>query len=204
MNKASHPLSRDIIETVLVLFLLLALLIALYDVLRVFFGVFTFAIIFSVSFAKSFERLVKFLNNRRKLAAVIYSIILIAVVAVPFTFLINAFSYRIKAATAWVTEMKEHGLPPLPVWMSRIPFVGDDLSSFWLRFQANPKETFMLHETQIKGFLRHLLTNGLGILGAGFQFIAGIIISAIFLVKGQKILLPLKVTMQHLLGARSG
>ena len=204
MNKAFHPLSRDTIETVIVLLLLLALMIALYDVLKAFFGIFTFAIIFSVSFARPFERLVKVLNNRRTLAAVIYSVTMIILIGLPLTFLFCAFSSHIRDAGVWVNNVKENGLPPLPLWIAKLPIVGDNLETLRLQLQENPKEVIALHQTQINSFLRHLLTSGVGILGATFQFIAGIIISALFLAKGQKILVPLKATMQHLLGARSG
>ena len=204
MNKAFHPLSRDVIETVIVLLLLLALMLALYDVLRVFFGIITFAIIFSVSFAKLFEKLVRGLNNRRKLAAVIYSIVLITIIAVPLIFIFSAFTRHLKDAGIWLAEVKENGLPPLPLWLSRMPVVGDQVSASWTNFQANPKEEFALHEVQIKGFLQHIMTSGVGILGVTFQFIVGIIISSLFLAKGEKILRPLKATMQHLVGARSG
>ncbi len=204
MNKAFHPLSRQIIETVLVLLLLLALLLALYDVLRVFFGVLTFAIIFSVSFAKLFERLVRLLSNRRKWAAFVYSVVLIGVIATPLIFIISALTRHLKDVYLWVNEMKDHGLPPLPSWISGIPYIGDKVSSFWANFQADPKATFLQHEVQLKRFLQHMMTSGLGILGATVQVIVGIIISSLFLAKGEKILDPVKSAMQHLLGERSG
>jgi predicted PurR-regulated permease PerM len=204
MNKYIHIETRNIIESILVLFLLLALMLALYDVLRVFFGVLTFALIFSVSFAKPFEWLVKILKNRRKLAAFIYSIILVAVIAVPLVYIFSAFSRHVKHAIILVTEIKEKGLPSLPLWLSRIPFIGDQLSSFWVQLQLSPKETFMLHEQQIKVVLHHILASGIGILGAAVQLIIGIIISAFFLARHSRLLQPVKATLQHLFGETSG
>ena len=75
---------RGFIETALALLLLLLLLFDLYLVLSVFFGVFTYAIIFAVSFSDLFDRLARLLNNKRKWAAFIYSVILIALIAMPF------------------------------------------------------------------------------------------------------------------------
>ena len=204
MNKNIRPASRDIIETILVLFLLLALLVALYNVLHVFFGILTFALIFSVSFAGIFERLALFLKNRRKLTAFIYSIVLIAVIAIPLGFLFSAFTRNIRHAIVFVAEVKEKGLPPLPLWISHLPFVGEQASTLWAQFQLNPKETFMLYQQQMKGLLQHVMTSGLGLLGAIFQVIIGIIISSLFLVRGEKILQPVKAALQHLLGEKSG
>ena len=109
MNKNIRPASADIIETILVLFLLLALLAALYDVLHIFFGIFTFALIFSVSFEGIFERVVLFLKNRRKLTAFIYSMVLIAVIAVPLGFLFLAVPVTSGMPLGWLLMLKTRG-----------------------------------------------------------------------------------------------
>src|ERR1700760_1855291 len=126
MNKYMQNDSRNTIETVLVLLLLLSLMLALYDVLKVFFGVLTFALIFSVSFAQIFERLVRLLNNNRKLAAVIYSILLIAVIALPFIYIVSAVRGHIKETIVWINQVKANGLPVLPAWVVNLPLVGED------------------------------------------------------------------------------
>ena len=107
MDKYIHVETRDIIESVLVLFLLLGLMLALYDVLRVFFGVLTFALIFSVSFQKPFRWLVKILKNRRKLAGFIYSVILVVVIAVPLVYIFSAFSTHVKRAMILAAKSKK-------------------------------------------------------------------------------------------------
>jgi len=204
MNKYTLPSTRDIIESILVLLLLLALMVALYDVLRVFFGVLTFALIFSVSFEKPFRRLVGFLGGRRKLAAFIYSIILVGIIAVPLVYIFSSFSRHVKHVIELIGEIKEKGLPPLPVWLSHLPFVGDQLSSFWSQLQLSPKETFMLHGQQLKVILHQIVVSGVGILGVTLQVVIGIIISAIFLARTETFLSPVKTTLQHLLGEKAG
>jgi len=204
MPAPSKASSRNVIETIIVLLLLLALMFALYDVLRAFFGVFTFALIFSVSFAKPYEKLVKLLKYKRKLAATIYAVILIAIVTLPFVFIISAIANHVKEASLFITNVKEHGLPPLPKWAVTMPLIGEQINSFWKNILINPRETIGPHEPQIKAALNHVLTAGAGMLGASFQFVLGIIISAVFLAGGEKMLLPVKAAMKHLLGARDG
>ena len=85
---------------ILVLLLLLLLMLALYDVLRVFFGVLTFALIFSVSFHGPYERLVRLLGNRRSLGSLLYSILLIAVIALPVTYIVSEVRGHIREAIA--------------------------------------------------------------------------------------------------------
>lgn len=204
MDTPFRASSRTIIETVLVLLLLLALMLALYDVLRVFFGVFTFALIFSVSFSGLFERLVRLVKKKRKLAAVLYSIILIAVIALPFIYIISAMSHHVKEVAHWVDEVKTNGLPPLPDWLAGIPYAGDEIAAFWKQLQNNPKEMVGLHEGKIRLVLQQVLAGGAGMLGAAFEFIAGIIVSAIFLAGGENILNPVYAAISHLLGKKDG
>jgi predicted PurR-regulated permease PerM len=204
MIKPPPANSRNMIETVLVLFLLIALLVALYDTLHLFFGVFTFALIFSVSFSNAFERLAGLFKNRRKLAAVIYSILLIGIIAIPLGFLFASFARNIRHGIVFLNDIKENGLPPLPGWIAHLPYLGDEASSFWNNVQGDPREIIGLHQQQLKGFAHHVMTSGLGILGVFFQVIVGIITSSLFLVNQERVLSPIRATLTHLLGDQSG
>ncbi|TDX00875.1 AI-2E family transporter [Dinghuibacter silviterrae] len=204
MDKYLQGGSRSAIESILVLLLLLALMWALYDVLRAFFGVLTFALIFSVSFAGPFEAMVRLLGNRRKIAAVIYSLLLLGIVALPFMYIIAALRSHVKDAIVWIEQIKENGLPPLPHWIQRLPYVGDELSSFWQELQDSPKDVIASHSEQLRGALRRILTSGAGMLGTIFQCITGIVVSAFFLASGEKALDPIKSALTRLLGRRDG
>ncbi|MET3879748.1 AI-2E family transporter [Chitinophaga sp. OAE865] len=201
-----RPASKNMIESILVLLLLLALLLALYDVLRLFFGVLTFALIFSVSFHHLFERMVIWLNGRRKLAATIYALALVAIIALPVTYFIAALSGHIREAIHWIGDVKENGLPELPAWVVSMPYIGSDITDFWEHLQESPRETLStnIHEQQVRMVLHHIISSGAGILGAAGQLIIGIIISAFFLVGGEKAVKPIRATAQHLLGHKDG
>jgi len=204
MSKSISPGSRSLIETILVVLLLLTLMLAVYDVLRVFFGVLTFALIFSVSFAGVFEWLAKRLGGRRVLAAVIYTLVLIALIAVPITLIISALRHHVREVIAWMNDIKTNGLPPLPAWITNLPLAGEDISSFWQQLQNSPRETIATHGEPIRTALRHILTSGAGMVGTALQFIAGIVISAFLLVSGEKAMAPVKAVSVHLLGRRDG
>jgi predicted PurR-regulated permease PerM len=204
INKPIQNSSRNIVEAILVVILLVTLMLALYDVLKVFFGVLTFALIFSVSFAAPFEWLAGFLGNRRVLAAIIYALILITIVALPLVFIIAGLRDHVKDVITWMNDIRANGLPPLPKWVTNLPLVGQDVSSFWQQLQSSPRETIVSHGEPIRIAMRHILTSGAGIVGTALQFIIGIIISAFLLVAGEKALVPVKSTMQHLLGKRDG
>lgn len=204
MRYPDRPLSRSILETVLVLLLLLVLLLALYDVLKIFFGVFTFALIFYVSMQQPYERLVRLLKQKRKLASVVYSVILILIVALPFVYAIAALGRHLKDVFYLVDTIKAHGLPDLPDTVTNQPYIGGPLLSFWQHLQENPREALIGYEHQMKTVLHHILTGGAGIIGAAVQVILGVIISALLLAGGNKVLQPLRSTLRHLLGKKDG
>ncbi|MFY0255320.1 AI-2E family transporter [Chitinophaga sp. 30R24] len=204
MNNHFRSGSRNMIESILVLLLLLALLLALYNVLRIFFGVLTFALIFSVSFSKLFERMVDWMKGRRKLAAVVYAVVLIAIIALPVTYIIAALSSHIRELVHWIGDVSQNGFPPVPEWAVNLPFIGKDVSEFWERMQKSPTETIYGHEQQLRMLLRHIVSGGAGIIGAAIQIVIGIIISAFLLIGGERAMKPVRGAAQHLLGRKDG
>ncbi|MBY0433043.1 MAG: AI-2E family transporter [Cyclobacteriaceae bacterium] len=204
MDTIPRPTPRSLIENLLVLLLLLALLLALYDVLQTFFGILTFAIIFALSFAAPFERLCTLLKNKRTLAAILYSLLLISIVALPFIYLLSAMSEHTKDVIHWIAYVKENGVPDLPAWIASVPFLGNEISSFWQKLQANPKEVFGAYESHLVKIAERILSSGAGMLGVALEFITGIIISAVFLVSGDKLLGPVRSTVSHMFGEKDG
>lgn len=87
---SSKITTKTLIESTLLLLLLFGLLFAVFKVLEPFFGVLLFALILSVSFSKPYNHLVKFLKDRRKLVAVIYEILLLAIFTMPFIYKVES------------------------------------------------------------------------------------------------------------------
>jgi predicted PurR-regulated permease PerM len=204
MPNSQPPVTRDTIETIIVVLLFIGLLYALFNVLEVFFGVLTFALIFSVSFSRSYERLVRLFRGKRKLSSIVYALVLTAIVALPLLFLIKAMSKHLMQLAPWLTMVKAHGLPPLPLFVTNLPVVGASIASFWSNFKESPKDVIGAHEHQINSIVRHVITGGIGVLGIAGQFIVGIIISAFFLERGDHLLIPIKNTVKHLVNEKEG
>lgn len=191
---------KGTIETLLIVLFFLALIYMLFDVLRVFTGIFTFALIFAISFAKPFERLVLLLKGRRKLAATIYALLLVFIVAQPFVYLISSLSHHIKDISSFVSDVKQNGLPPLHPSISSMPLAGEQISTFYARLQEQPKEALVQYEPQIKAALQGIASKGAGVFGAAGEIIMGIILSALFLQSGKKMLTPVANALKHILG----
>lgn len=204
MNIGANRTSRNIIETILVAFLLFALLIALYDVLHLFFGVLTFALVFAISFEQVFEWLVNRLKNKRKLAAFIYSVLLIAIIAVPLGFMFSSLARNVKPVVEWINDVKENGLPPLPQSVASFPLVGKGISKVWNTYHDDPKQIIADHQQQVQQLSQKAITSGASILETLLNVIIGIIISAIVLVNKKSILVSIRLPLERLLGKGSG
>ncbi len=203
MNSFNPDQRRNVVETSLVVLLMLILLSTLYTVLSVFLGVFTYAIILAVSIHPLFEKLVTLLGHKRKLAAFIYALLLIAIVALPYIFLISELANHIQEAGQWVADARQNGVPPLPEWITGLPIVGDNISTSWQKLQNDPA-TIHVYEPKIRAVLGRLLGGGLGLVGAGLEFILGIIISAVMLNSGAKALNPIYAVMKRMAGEHDG
>lgn len=204
MNTPIHSNSRMVIETGLLLLLLLGLIYAMYSVLQLFFGVLTFSIIFAVSFAVIFEKFVSLLGNRRMLSGIIYSLLLIGSIALPFIYFISSLGNHVKEAINWIADARVNGVPPLPKWITDLPAVGKNIAVFWQQLQANPKMATDNYGPQLRSLLQRVLTSGAGILGITLEVIAGVIVSAIFLVNGHKIMIPVYAAFARILGPNDG
>ena len=204
MNLSGSGQPRSFVESALVLLLLLLLIYALYGVLSVFFGVFAFALILAVSFSPLFEKMVKFLRNKRGLAAFVYALLLIGILAVPFAYVLQVLGNYFHNTESWIANAKEHGVPSLPDWITGLPFVGNKISSFWQKLQANPASTIELYEPQIRRILGGIISGGAGILGSALEFLLGIIISAIFLARSKEIMKVVTAAMNKLFGDNNG
>jgi predicted PurR-regulated permease PerM len=195
---------RTPIEYAFILLLFLAVLYAAYNTLSSFFGIFVFALIFSVSFSPLFEAFTRYLGGRRKLAAFIYAIVLLAIIALPFVYLINALGEYAHKTQVLVGQIRNHNVPPLPEWLGGLPYVGTKISAAWAALEKDPETTLSLYEPQLKAFLHRLLSAGGGILTTGLELIVGIIISAVLLYMGNRAYRPIQLFFTKLLGDTSG
>jgi predicted PurR-regulated permease PerM len=195
---------KRVIETAIILLLLLGLIYISFITLSTFFGIFTFAIIFSVSFFTLFEKMCAWFGEKRKLAAFVYGLLLVAIVAVPFIYIISALVEYAHKAQGIIAGIKNNQVPALPEWISGIPYVGDKATAFWSALEKDPVSTLGAYETQLKSFLQHILSAGGGIVSAGLELIVAIIISAIILAQGEKTLQPIEFFFKRLLGDTNG
>lgn len=195
---------RHFFEYVIGLILFLLFLAATYFTLSVFLGIFTFAIIFAVPFAPLFNKLVGWLGGKRKLAAIIYGVILVAVVAVPLLFVISSLASFAQQLQDLLHDIREHRIPALPAWLSDLPYVGEKATALWSALENDPEGTLKKYEPQLKVILPKIIQAGGSIITTGLELVVGVIISAILLLRGEKAVEPLRQFLEKILGKDMG
>lgn len=201
-NKTKHEHYTVIAFNLGLLFLLLSIV---YATLSAFIGVFTYAVIFSVTLYGGFEKAVTLLGNRRKLAGYLYGLILVGVIAIPLIMLITKLVDSFHGLREFISGIQENNVPPLPDKVANLPWVGKKVQHFWLEVEQDPAKAIEIYGSQLKGFFKHILLAGGGVIGATLELIIGIIISAVVLtIGGKKVIEPLIKIMHKLMGAKQG
>ena len=200
MEVLSKSEIRTYVRTFLSLLFLALLLYALYSVISPFLGVFTFAIIFAVSFHKFFEKHRGKAGKYTKLPAIIYAILMVSLVAIPFIFLLGKLGNVLHGLTETFGEIREGKVPALPMFIQNIPYLGEKATAMWTKLEADPAGTVRLYEDQIRYVLQHLISGGTGIMGAGMELVLGIIVSAVLLHYGKSGIEPIAALFENLLG----
>lgn len=201
MNKISE--NRRIIEVVIVVLLLLLLLFSLFTILMPFLGVFTYTLILAVPLYNAFEWFVKKIGNRRKIAGAIYVILALAILVVPFSFMISAVAEKVQYAFDWFGTIRTDGVPPLPTWLKDIPIAGKKINELWTALEGNSDEVFTKYEQQIGVVASTVFSVGTGLVRSVVELVVAILLSAIILTKGIRLVKPIRVLLSKLLGEES-
>lgn len=122
----------------------------------------------------------KKLNLGPKLAATLYSLVLIALLIIPTVILSGALIEEARHVSKSIQNESLH-IPPPPAEVADLPVVGEKLSDFWARASQNPKETFGQIEPQLKQFGKWLIHAAAGTGGSILKFVFSIIIAGVFL-----------------------
>lgn len=204
MSTVPTSSKKHFLENVVALILFLLFLAAAFYTLSVFLGIFTFAIIFAVPFAPLFEKLVRKLGGNRKLAALLYGAVMVTFIAVPLLYVISALTNYGHQLQVLAGDIRNHQIPALPEWMTKIPYAGAKIQAFWTALESDPEGTLATYSPQIKELIPKLLHAGGSFISTALELIVGIIISAILLFHGNKVLEPLQTFFGKILGPQTG
>jgi predicted PurR-regulated permease PerM len=158
--------SGQLIEKLAAIFALIVLIGGSLLVLAPFTTALLWGAILAFSSWYPYSVLSRWMGNRRSLAAVICVLLAAVIVLGPFVYAGASVSAHIDELAGLADRFRDQGLPPLPDWITGLPYVGSYLQNSWDK---------LIHaDSEMVSNLRKLIAPvGHVVLGAGMRRIAG-------------------------------
>lgn len=153
------------------------------------------------------ERLLFHLRGRATLAALVMTLGLVAVLVVPLMAVTLTLGDNLRNLTSAARHVLETGLPAAPLWLTRVPLVGNSLQEYWDGIReahgTNGDDLLAWLETQAAPISRWLLARGLAF-GQALLQLTLVVLVAFFLYRdGAAIAERLRAGMERLAGQRA-
>ena len=118
-----------------------ALIVGCIAVLLPFVGTLLFAIVLCVTSWPIYARLLAALRYQHTLAALLMSLLLVALLAVPMGLLAGNLASGLETVNRHLRPLIENGLPSdAPAWLANLPLVGADIADYWHRLSESREE----------------------------------------------------------------
>lgn len=137
-------------------------------------------IIIAVAAYPTFKKLEKLLGGRRVLAAVIFTLILLAVLILPVYLLADSLIGGVQAVTAHLKSGAAI-IPPPPSSIAGWPLIGAPLTKMWLLASRDLTELLKEFAPQIKASLPGVLSATAGVGATVLQLLLSIVVSGVLL-----------------------
>ncbi len=158
----------------------LALVVGCLIVLRPFVSALLWAVVLSFSSWPLYQRLLRWVGNRRALAASVMTLGMVLILLLPFLIMGMTLADNVKVLTSATRSWIAGGPPEPPEWLAKVPVVGNQAVEYW---QSLAKDTAKLW-SEVQRFIEPvsawLLKVGL-VLGGGVAELALSIFIAFFL-----------------------
>lgn len=117
------------------------LLVGCIAVLLPFTGTLLFAVVICITTLPIRNRLLKLCGGRSNLAALLLSILLLALLVTPMALLSGSLADGVEMAIRYFKPLMEKGLPTQPPeWLVNTPLIGRNLGAYWHDLTASRKE----------------------------------------------------------------
>lgn len=172
------------LETSIQIGLAALLVIGCLLILRPFVPLLMWGIIIAIASYPTFLKLEQLLGGRRALSAILWTLLLLAVLIVPLMLLGQSL---IEAVRPLVAHIRDGSLvlPPPPASVKEWPLIGAPLSRFWSAASNNLSETILKFAPQIKSALPGILLASASFGSTLLQFLLSILLSGALLANAQ-------------------
>jgi predicted PurR-regulated permease PerM len=177
---------QRVIETALALLLVLLLIAATFRVLLPFAGVLTYAAILAAATSGLFDRMADLMNGRRRLAAVLFGAVAVAITVVPLIYFSFSVADLVRVAERWLNAASKDGIPDLPEWIGSLPLLGTKVTAAWQDLQRDGLAVLQQYQPQLAAAGRWLLDLSLGVVGAVIEIFLGVVVAAMIHASGSR------------------
>jgi predicted PurR-regulated permease PerM len=172
------------LETCIHVGLALLLVVVCFLILRPFIPLLAWGIIISVSAYPSFQKLQRGLGDRGVLSAVLFTVVLLALLIVPVGLLAGTL---VEGIQTLLTHFKEGSVvvPPPPASLETWPIIGAPLYSLWSLASSDLAKAVKSFAPQIKAVVPGLFSASAGIALTVLQFALSIVVAGVLLANAQ-------------------
>jgi predicted PurR-regulated permease PerM len=149
------------IEQMMAIASVVFLVVGCFMVLRTFVTSLAWAAILCYSTWPIYNWIEHRLNRRRNLAATVMTVLIVAVVVVPFLFVGFRLADSIAQTVSLVQGWFRDGVPAPPEWIGNLPFLGKSLHAYWLSLSHDSVKTAALFKESFSRSQGWLVNRGL-------------------------------------------
>ncbi len=153
-------------------------------ILRPFMPLLAWGIIIAVAAYPAFKRLQKLMGGRGVVAAVVFTLALLAVLILPVFLLAGSLIDGVESVTAHVKSGAAI-IPPPPSTIAGWPLIGAPLARVWLLASRDLSELLREFAPQIKAALPGVLSATAGLGGTVLQLLLSVVVSGVLLANAQ-------------------
>jgi len=176
----NNGFTMQAIETAIRLGLIILLLSWCLDIVRPFILPVVWAIIIAVAIYPVFKKLSTLMGGRKKLAAIVYTLIMLGFIITPTVMI----SSSLIDSSQIIAENVQKGTLVIPAPNKSVtewPLIGGKVFTIWSQAATNIESTLKTYSTEVKKVGQVVISAAAGAGGTVLQFILSIIISGIFL-----------------------
>ena len=170
--------TENTIEAAIRLGLLLLLATWCFKIIMPFIVPVVWGIVIAVAIFPLFLKLKSALGDKNKLAAIVYTLLALALLITPTIMISNS----VIDSSATITERYESGTLKIPPPNDRVkqwPLIGEKTHAVWLQASVNLETTLIKYESETKKVVKAIVSSAAGVAGTILQFVLSIIISGI-------------------------
>jgi len=172
------------VEVLIRVGLVVLLVAACFQILRPFLSLIAWAIVVAIAVYPGYRKLEHLLGGRGRLAAVLCSLILMAVLILPFGLLTGTLVGGVQSLTARLRD-GPLVIPAPPPAVAALPIIGPPLTRLWSAAFANFNGLLSGFAPQIKAIITGFLSASAGAAFTLLQFILSILVSGVLLANAE-------------------